>query len=429
MPLSKEERLKRKRLHAQAMRDERRQDIGSTQFKQEQRDKKRAYRLKMKNEEEAAIATSSVAPTLAKQMHHLTLQFEKYKASVMKSGSAAGKLPALVAAVGKTTTTVANVKGQADCKDLADQTDARVKEKGLLKPKLSTIHAYLNTINRLWRYIHGIESNKEENCTDYEWTRDTKRVIEWAEDNYENASSRNVFFTALSAILKFMQGFEGVAQVYSKKSSKNYKQNIEPELKKNTLSETQRKDYVKYEDLQKGRGKVKLGTKADALVSLYMDIPPRRVKDYRLMRLASTTKKTQEDPNFNYLVMKNGQPFQVAFKECKTATTYGVQTFSVPAPLARHLRAYVNAFKIKMGDLLFPNSKNEPDAAFGTKVKAALGKISPGKKNPTAGLVRHAYITHDREVNRHKPESYFDKVATAMGHSPSEARQYRVIDE
>ena len=182
------------------------------------------------------------------------------------------------------------------------------------------------------------------------------------------------------------------------------------------MTETQKTKAVTWEELQDMETLFK-DKRSLALYSLYTKIPPRRVQDYRLMKIGKDV-----DDNFNYLDLEKSN---LIFNVYKTSDRkgYGQYISKPPKDLETILREYVKEHNLEDGDFLFYSNpsgtlktKNRSYAshAFSKVVSDTFLKI--GKK-VDANAIRHAYATHVLKDRISQTE--LQKVATAMGTSRS----------
>ena len=134
-------------------------------------------------------------------------------------------------------------------------------------------------------------------------------------------------------------------------------------------------------------------------------MPPRRSLDYGDMKICNYDPKTE-----NYY--KNGKFY---FNVYKTAKTYGLQILDVPKPLIIILKKWV---KLNPTDyMVYSSNKNKLTSP---QINRILNNAF-GKKVST-NLLRHIYLSN---VYKDVPAlNSIDKLAQAMGHSPTQAMEY-----
>jgi len=349
----------------------------------------------------------------------------------------APRLPEIKAIVKAVPDVVERIKGQASCDDLKALIKARAVETGRDADK-STIKTQVDRLSTLYKAMTG----KQFNCSDYSWTRDTGRVLNFIETNprwdardRSKQNTRNAFRTALASVLRDLEGYEGEQQIYSQYSTQVFKNKVEPSIGEGKLSKTQQRNYVPFERLLDARNFYKPGTQENAIVSVYTDMPPRRLQDFYLAKVIKKKNKNvtakfldslKEDKDYNFVVLdKAGRPDHFIFNRYKTASSIGTQVIDIPVELSKTLKRYIQNTKINNGDYLFGNSNNEEYSNFG-EVVSKIFKKAVGKK-VSANLIRHAYVSYylqrKRSVNERK------KLAYLMGHDVHTQSLYEVIDD
>lgn len=146
------------------------------------------------------------------------------------------------------------------------------------------------------------------------------------------------------------------------------------------------------------------------LLSVYVLAPPRRNKDYMMMKYGNN-----EDDNFNWY---DGKFFH--FNVFKTAKTYGAEKFEASRALRDVLDRNVELFDIKENDYLILNEDGS-QVISSSGITKQLNRIFAPKKI-SSSMLRHIYLTD--KYGDVKEEMAED--AKAMGHSVSMQRDYVV---
>ena len=454
-----EEQREAQRLRMREYRKRKKREMGKRAYLKEQRENKQEYREKLsENIAPNIFQKPSIPKKYSKMLKDLSdsvsQALEKISSGAMSVSQANVILPQLNEKIQLAPDVLVKIGDQKNCDDLlediVENNEKRIEDDPRLEntlPEKKSVIQQLKRVNALWRYMNNIKCtrNCKENCLDYEWTRDTEKVTKFIMKKWDKNNSRNAYFTGLSSHLRNLSGFEKEHSIYSKMSSKVYQNKILPAQKENKLSTAQKKNYVPYPVLVKNRKKLKIGSVEDAVVSMYMDAPPRRVRDYYLMKVFKEVKsktgkkqltvKTSKvlDKQFNYLVLNTqGNVKEMIFNAYKTQKDFGQQII-IPdkKEMNKHLKPYLKGFEIESGDFLFPTKTGKSMGdRFGSVVKKSFSLIAPSKKQPTAGLLRHSYVSYIRkEFGNTKPDSYFEAIATKMAHSYSTSLAYRVLDD
>ena len=146
------------------------------------------------------------------------------------------------------------------------------------------------------------------------------------------------------------------------------------------------------------------------LLSMYVLAPPRRNKDYMLMKSGAN-----DDDNFNWY---DGE--SVFFNTFKTVKTYGAEKFAVSKALKAVLDRNIELFDVKDGEYLLRNEDgNQVISSSG--ITKQLNRIFAPKKI-SSSMLRHIYLTSKyADVKEEMAED-----AKAMGHSVNMQRDYVV---
>ena len=163
-------------------------------------------------------------------------------------------------------------------------------------------------------------------------------------------------------------------------------------LSQNVLSDAQSVNYLSWLDILKVYNNLKLSAmptlnqhKNFALLSCYILLPPRRLKDYGLMHISDSDSLL--DIKFNYYVKG-----VFIFNNYKTRSYFGVQRVKVPDDLDLILREYIDSHKI-VGSL------------FGLSCPALEHRLLRifercTGKSISVNILRHSYITYLKDSKR-----------------------------
>lgn len=122
------------------------------------------------------------------------------------------------------------------------------------------------------------------------------------------------------------------------------------------------------------------------LLSCLVLIPPRRAKDYYLMKIRNFDSTPEGDDNFVHLSKYNKAKF--VFKNYKNAKKVGTQVVEIPMTLKTILLKWKN---INPHDWLLPlMTENKPISQ--QRITTLLNNIF--KKNISVSMLRHIYLTH-----------------------------------
>jgi hypothetical protein len=324
------------------------------------------------------------------------------------------------------------------CQDLERQLQLRrdkirAQRPDLPAPSDKTIRKHLDRVGVLYRAMHPAADRWC--CGDLEWARDTDGVLEFIRTHtskWKAESSRNAIRTALAAVLRNLKGFEAEATVYSKQCTQIYADVIKLQAGDNVLPAPRQANYVEWEALLPAVLTLPRGSKELALAAVYTFVPPRRIEDYRLMRLWAVApgrckrRALRADRGLNYLLVAGGRPEAFVFNEYKTKGSFGQQVLPLSEGLAAVIGEYVREHAVAHGAPLFPASAGRPhsDHSSFSKAVSAVFQACTGKR-VSVNLLRRAFISfalsQQLSVNERKD------LAERMAHSLGTQMTYEVI--
>lgn len=190
-----------------------------------------------------------------------------------------------------------------------------------------------------------------------------KRIIRLFNKNLSNSGTKRVYLSVLISYLTLLDN-ENLADEYRK-----IRDNIPIEQKKLTQQQLDidyQKDILKF--LKGIKDNSYKTTREQFIISFYLLMPPRRKKDYLLMKYTESSKNISED--FNYLVGKRQGKYKYAlvFNQHKTMKTFGKQTFPIKN---KHLIKIIHNHKLKEGERFFSKSAR----TFGVLINKITKKI------------------------------------------------------
>ena len=256
---------------------------------------------------------------------------------------------------------------------------------------------------------------------DFTFLRDTNSVIQFVNQHWKTANSRNSQIQAISSILQVIGGYETEYKFYSRYST-DKRNEINDGASENTLSEREAKNILPWgqiENLYMGIS----DPRDKALVGIYTLLPPRRVEDISLLTLSDTDENLS--PNYNYLVVdNNNNPTDIVYLRYKTDKSYGRVDLNIPETLRSILKDYITSASLGVGDPLFGKSRNGYYSNFSEIVSNTFKKYT--KKSITANLLRHSYISDFLSTKRSLAQK--TNISKIMGHSVDTQGQYDRID-
>jgi hypothetical protein len=179
--------------------------------------------------------------------------------------------------------------------------------------------------------------------------------------------------------------------------------NVNTELKQVESSgiktQKQAENWMSWSEIVAIRDNLKPDSIEHLLLSLYVDIPPRRALDYTNMKMV-------DDGINNYCDMKNKQ---FIFRKYKTAKTMGEQSEPISEELYKVIEAFHNKYD---SDYLLGKSYTSPN------ITKMLNKIF--KSKVSVNMLRHIYLSD--KYGQQQKEMQSD--ALAMGHSGAMQKDY-----
>jgi len=249
---------------------------------------------------------------------------------------------------------------------------------------------------------------------------DFEKTIEIIEGKNKNIGTQKVY---LSAILWYMTSNKIIDAPVDKYRQRiyNIRKEIELKTEKNKLTGKQKDNYIEWDELKKIKDQ--LGSdleesnykdsskhKLYIILSLYMDLPPRRREDYSKMRFYKR-KPLNLNNKDNYLII-NKKAGYIIFNIYKTSNHYGQQKIALPTKLLNKLKTYVSTENIEMGSYLF---KSESSETFGNFLNYQMKKIT--NKNISPNIFRHSYVSslNENKLNMTKRKQISKKMAHSVG--------------
>lgn len=275
-------------------------------------------------------------------------------------------------------------------------------------------------------------------------------------DSYSPNTQKNLLISII-ALLKLDEKLRK-SKLLSEYQSKLDEMNdqYKEQEQKNEKTEKQKQNWIDYEDmkvkqdeLEKSVEKLKKYKTVDSheynqilkllVLSLYLDIPPRRNRDYIDMYIINDPNNAK-DENKNYLLI-NKNKMKFIFNTYKTSKKYGEKEIDIPEHLQDIIKLYLKFYPLdyKKSNKNFEELflvKSDGKKFLNNSITLILNNIF--KKKVSSSMIRHAYLSHhygdiQQELNeaknkvlqKHKDE--FEKMkedAKLMAHSKGQAELY-----
>lgn len=166
-----------------------------------------------------------------------------------------------------------------------------------------------------------------------------------------------------------------------------------------------------------------------AMAACYGLQPPRRL-DFRFMRVTDNDPSMLNNINYNYLVIKNGEPSKFVYNNYKTYKTYGKQVIDVDEDIIPYLTDYLKEAKLipVVNDkkyLFGSNNNTQENSNFGTKLRDVFYMMYG--EDISSRWIRASAATY---INNIKPKPSLARrkeFATMMAHSRGLNEQYEKI--
>lgn len=298
------------------------------------------------------------------------------------------------------------------------------------KPKIAdkSISAYVSALHILYTNINNKNPTSVEEVYKLFFTKvGMRRVLTHLEKLKQSLRK-----TRLAAILSLCENGtkteKEICDVYRDRMMKDIKTHNDDE-EKQEKTEKQKEAWKSLEELKQkrkqleGEFKTLIKKKASSITrkeydtlqqfvmaSIYLLIPPRRIKDYTHFVWKKTDDKNYLDEN------------EIVFNTYKTAKTYGEQRVEIPKELVDILKKWKskkNAMGIK-SEYVFTDRDGKPftQPNFTRELNRIFGK------GISVSMLRHIYITDD--VLKDMPElERLQEKAEDLGHSVEQMIRYK----
>jgi len=228
--------------------------------------------------------------------------------------------------------------------------------------------------------------------------KDSNKIIEEIK-HYKTTTQRNILITIVSA-LKVLQKPTEYKKYYDLMINKTKEINSLP---KNEKTETQAKNWMEWTDILTIYNNLKSKLKFSKIISedqfinlfnyfilsLYVLIPPRRNKDYLLMKI---TNNDTSNINYNYLDLKKKQ---FIFNVFKTSKKDGQLIINIPEDLFIIIKLYIKYHQLKhllkKENISLLVKYNGESYKLENSITRILNKIF--NKKIGASMIRHIYLS------------------------------------
>lgn len=232
--------------------------------------------------------------------------------------------------------------------------------------------------------------------------------------------AKDGYVTALKSLFQEAPGLkQKYPEIFMKwdEIHKEVRAPINAKYQSNKPTERQEEAYVSFDELERKRDSLEIGSDARLLLSLYTLVPPLR-SDYNLVAIYKNDKDIKYD---NYLIL-NKNPYLVITKY-KTAKTYKDIKIYLPKKLVKEIK---ESLKLKPREFIFVQKNGKPYEKSNTFNRWANRTLKSlfDKKNISLSTLRHIYITRRDLKLEEKSGLERNKIAQIMGHSVGTQQNY-----
>ncbi len=162
----------------------------------------------------------------------------------------------------------------------------------------NTFKRYLERIQILRRMYYGIKDPKVKVYSDFEFLRDTTKILKMIKDNFSsNSNTYSTTVNSISAVLARLNHFHDVYlnSYMPLNTSLTQIKKTENKEKENLLTDEEKQNYLPWNKILQLEPLVK-ATEINPIENtviyyLYTQIPPRRVGDYESLKIAIDNKE------------------------------------------------------------------------------------------------------------------------------------------
>lgn len=232
--------------------------------------------------------------------------------------------------------------------------------------------------------------------------------------------AKDGYVTALKSLFQEAPGLkQKYPEIFIKwdEIHKQVRQPINAKYQSNKPTERQEEAYVSFDELERKRDSLEIGSDARLLLSLYTLVPPLR-SDYNLVAIY----KNDKDIKYNNYLILNKNPYLVITKY-KTAKTYKDIKIDLPKKLVKEIK---ESLKLKPREFIFVQKNGKPYEKSNTFNRWANRTLKSlfDKKNISLSTLRHIYITRRDLKLEERSGLERNKIAQIMGHSVGTQQNY-----
>jgi hypothetical protein len=304
-----------------------------------------------------------------------------------------------------------------------------------------TIKQYLHKMNILYKYlfnksidktiINNLMNSLLNNTYDkillknLDFLKDIDVIINTIHDKYKNRNTKASYINAITSILSRIPHFKEQYNIISTINN-NYSMEYQEERDKNDAPDKVINNLISFDEDYINNLINNINDINDkSLIAVYTLTPPRRIKDYNLMKITTETDLNKLDNNYNYVIIQNNKPIYFYFLNHKTKKT-SEPLLKIPNDLIKILDDYIKYNKLVNNNYLFGRIKTNfieryTQPKFTEKIQNLFLKYT-GKKTGV-NILRNSKSTN---INTNNNISIKEKkiIAEQMAHKFKTNMQY-----
>jgi len=286
-------------------------------------------------------------------------------------------------------------------------------------------------ISRVLKLQDDLGGSREE--LDFDIILDTELVRKHIEDKYENLNTRRSYYGSLVKILRDFTDNEDDAIEFYQKEMMDAKKVVDKQVLENKKTSKETERWLNWSEVKKVNV---AGIKNDVqrlIYLLYTDIPPRRT-EYRSLQITNATAqqlKNRESYPGNYILLTPaGNITRIVLNDYKTFDKYGqyVIPLTKSSTLKTQLKKFIQDFKLKAGDYLFPPTLRF-ESGWSKAVRDTFLEVVG--KNLNINMLRKIFVSYINELpSNQRTQAKLQEVASAMGTSLDQIHtNYTKVDD
>jgi hypothetical protein len=292
-----------------------------------------------------------------------------------------------------------------------------LQEKNLFIRMKKDTRSSIRSLNQYYSKVKSIYKKNKKNfvVNNYDFLKDTDTIDKFLE---KYKGKKDYYYS----ILLFLKGFVVKKELLEHYTSKMVESidKSKKEIRENKKSKHQEENWVKYDEVLKmfRTNKHRLDNEDKLLLSLVI-LYPRRVQDWKLLRLNKLSSKTKKDINYNYVnINRFGTPTTFDFNRSKSQNYEKLGTnHNIPNVLKKVLREYISKNHLQNGTFFFGENT---DDNFSKRIRKCFHTITG--KDITSNDWRHIVST-DME-NKNYTLNQREMKANQLGHSLIRSLEY-----